>query len=72
MASEARAVLVWMVAGILALGLVTAACGLAVTMYGMGVTVGDYDNDGWPDIFITAVGGNRLLAGSQALPGGCW
>jgi hypothetical protein len=40
---------------------VTAACGLAITMYGMGVTVGDYDNDGWPDIFITGVGGNRLF-----------
>src|SRR5262249_8526583 len=40
---------------------VTSACGLAVTMYGMGVTVGDYDNDGWPDLFITGVGGNRLF-----------
>ena len=26
----------------------------------MGVAVADYDNDRWPDIFITAVGGNRL------------
>src|SRR5262249_52476850 len=33
----------------------------AVTLYGMGVTVGDYDNDGWPDLFITGVGGNRLF-----------
>jgi hypothetical protein len=40
---------------------VTAASGLAVTMYGMGVTVGDYDNDGWPDVFVTGVGGNRLF-----------
>jgi len=40
---------------------VTAECGLGVTMYGMGVTVGDYDNDGWPDLYITAVGGNRLF-----------
>ncbi|HMC89613.1 MAG TPA: VCBS repeat-containing protein [Gemmataceae bacterium] len=40
---------------------VTASAGLAVTLYGMGVTVGDYDNDGWPDLFITAVGGNRLF-----------
>src|SRR5262249_19825379 len=40
---------------------VTEAAGLAVTMYGMGVTVGDFDNDGWPDIFITGVGGNRLF-----------
>ena len=27
----------------------------------MGVTVGDYDNDGFPDVFITAVGQNRLF-----------
>jgi hypothetical protein len=40
---------------------VTAAAGLAVTMYGMGVTVGDFDNDGWPDVYITGVGGNRLF-----------
>lgn len=40
---------------------VTEKAGLAITMYGMGVTVGDYDNDGWPDIFITGVGGNRLF-----------
>ncbi|HEV3235453.1 MAG TPA: CRTAC1 family protein [Gemmataceae bacterium] len=40
---------------------VTEACGLKISLYGMGVTVGDYDNDGWPDIFITAVGGNHLF-----------
>jgi hypothetical protein len=40
---------------------VTESAGLKVTLYGMGVTVGDYDNDGWPDIFITGVGGNRLF-----------
>ncbi len=40
---------------------VTAAMGLDITMFGMGVTVGDYDNDGWPDIFISGVGGNRLF-----------
>jgi hypothetical protein len=40
---------------------VTKECGLDVTMYGMGVTVGDFDNDGWPDIFITGLGGNRLF-----------
>jgi hypothetical protein len=40
---------------------VTEKTGLAITLYGMGVTVGDYDNDGWPDVFITAVGGNRLF-----------
>jgi hypothetical protein len=49
---------------------VTAACGLAVTMYGMGVTVGDYDNDGWPDIFVTGVGGNRLFHNVEDGSGG--
>ena len=40
---------------------VTAGSGLDVSFYGMGVAVGDYDNDGRPDVFITAVGGNRLF-----------
>jgi hypothetical protein len=40
---------------------VTRACGLDVVLFGMGVAVGDVDNDGWPDLFVTAVGGNRLF-----------
>jgi hypothetical protein len=40
---------------------VARACGLAVSLFGMGATVGDFDNDGWPDVFVTAVGGNRLF-----------
>ena len=40
---------------------VTAGSGLDVSVYGMGVAVGDYDNDGLPDVFITAVGGNHLF-----------
>ena len=40
---------------------VTQVAGLSLTMYGMGVTVGDYDNDGWPDLFDAGVGGNRLF-----------
>jgi hypothetical protein len=40
---------------------VTRAAGLDVEIYGMGVAVGDYDNDGFPDILITAVGQNRLF-----------
>src|SRR5205823_2224620 len=40
---------------------VTASMRLDVTMYGMGVTVGDFDNDGWVDVFVTGVGGNRLF-----------
>lgn len=40
---------------------VTREAGLDIEMYGMGVAVGDYDNDGFPDIFITCVGENRLF-----------
>jgi hypothetical protein len=40
---------------------VTAGSGLDVSFYGMGVAVGDYDNDGLVDLFITAVGGNHLF-----------
>ncbi|HEV3038910.1 MAG TPA: CRTAC1 family protein [Candidatus Angelobacter sp.] len=40
---------------------VTAASGLGVSMYGMGVAVGDYDNDGFDDIFVTALGQSRLF-----------
>lgn len=49
---------------------VTAKAGLAITMYGMGVTVGDYDNDGWPDVFITGLGGNRLFRNGSDGNGG--
>ena len=40
---------------------VTAAAGLARPMYGMGAAVGDYDNDGWDDIYVTALGENKLF-----------
>ncbi len=40
---------------------VTERAGLAVEMYGMGVAIADYDNDGFPDIFVTAVGQSRLF-----------
>jgi hypothetical protein len=43
---------------------VTSKAGLNVEMYGMGVAVGDYDNDGFPDILITCVGQNRLFKNS--------
>ncbi len=29
--------------------------------YGQGVSVADYDNDGWPDLYLTCYGGNHLL-----------
>src|SRR2546429_4657076 len=40
---------------------VTAGSGLDASFYGMGVAIGDYDNDGLDDVFITAVGGNHLF-----------
>jgi hypothetical protein len=39
---------------------VTAGSGLDVSLYGMGVAVGDYDGDGRVDVFISALGTNRL------------
>jgi len=40
---------------------VTHKAGLDIEIYGMGVAVGDYDNDGYDDLFITAYGQNRLF-----------
>lgn len=40
---------------------VTQKAGLAIPMYGMGVAVGDYDNDGYDDLFVTAYGQNHLF-----------
>lgn len=40
---------------------VTASSGLGISLYGLGVAVGDYDNDGYDDVFITAVGQSRLF-----------
>ena len=39
---------------------VTEKSGLQGVGYGMGVAVGDYDNDGFEDLFVTGYGGNRL------------
>jgi hypothetical protein len=39
---------------------VTEKAGLAGAGYGMGVAVGDYDNDGLEDLYVTAYGGNKL------------
>ncbi len=39
----------------------TSRTGLGIRMYGMGVSVGDYDNDGYDDIFLTAIGKARLF-----------
>jgi hypothetical protein len=40
---------------------VTRKAGLAVPMFGLGVAVGDYDNDGFDDIFVTALGQSHLF-----------
>ncbi len=40
---------------------VSAAAGLDLSLYGTAAAVGDYDGDGWRDLFIAAVGENRLL-----------
>ena len=40
---------------------VTAGSGLDVEMYGIGVAIGDYDNDGRDDVYITAIEGDRLF-----------
>ncbi|MGD9903443.1 MAG: CRTAC1 family protein [Vicinamibacterales bacterium] len=39
----------------------SAAAGLGLDSYGMGLAAGDYDNDGWVDLYVTAVGRNTLL-----------
>jgi hypothetical protein len=43
---------------------VTRAAGLDIELYGMGIAVADYNNDGFPDILITCVGQNRLFLNS--------
>jgi len=40
---------------------VTHKAGLDIEIFGMGVAVGDYDNDGYDDLFITAMGQSRLF-----------
>ena len=39
---------------------VTAKAGVANDRWGIGAVVGDFDNDGWPDIYVTNYGKNRL------------
>ena len=40
---------------------VSRATGMAFALYGMGVATGDFDGDGFVDVFVTAVGENRLF-----------
>ena len=46
---------------------VTAQAGLIATGWGQGVCVGDYDNDGWEDLYVTAYGKNRLYHNQQGV-----
>ena len=43
---------------------VTAGSGLDIRIYGMGLAIADYDGDGLPDIYLTAVGQNMNLCES--------
>jgi hypothetical protein len=44
---------------------VTAGSGLGVSFYGQGVACGDYDGDGWVDLYFSAVGPGRLFRNVQ-------
>ncbi|MDX1951256.1 MAG: FG-GAP-like repeat-containing protein, partial [Verrucomicrobiota bacterium] len=44
---------------------VSKAKGLLETFYGMGLAMGDFDNDGWTDFYVTAVGRNYLYHNQQ-------
>ena len=39
---------------------VTESSGIGISGFGMGGCAADYDNDGWPDLYVTAFGGNKL------------
>lgn len=44
---------------------VTLSAGLRGEGYGMGVAVGDFDNDGFPDLYVTSLGGNNLYRNNR-------
>jgi hypothetical protein len=44
---------------------VTREAGLAINCYGMGVAAGDYDNDGWTDLYVTTLNDNFLFRNGQ-------
>ncbi|HXV59365.1 MAG TPA: CRTAC1 family protein [Vicinamibacteria bacterium] len=40
---------------------VTDASGIVASGYGMGLATGDFDNDGWTDLYVTNLGPNQLM-----------
>jgi enediyne biosynthesis protein E4 len=50
---------------------VSRAAGVDFELQGMAAAVGDFDGDGWPDIYVTSIGRNRLLRnrGDASTPG---
>jgi len=44
---------------------VSEEAGVALEFYGQGVAVGDYDNDGWTDLFLSGLGTNHLFHNEQ-------
>ncbi len=46
---------------------VTTKAGLTATGWGAGVCVGDYDNDGWEDLYVTYYGKNRLYRNNEGV-----
>lgn len=51
---------------------VTASSGIGVPGFGMGVAVGDFDNDGWADVYISGYGGGRLFRNRGKAAAGAW
>lgn len=45
------------------------AIGLRIIGYAKGVTSGDYDNDGWADIFVSTLGGQKILLHNEGAKG---
>jgi hypothetical protein len=51
---------------------VSAGSGLDVAGHGMGVAVGDFDNDGWVDVYLSQFGGGRLFRNRGRSAAGRW